>query len=464
MNRIAGIETEYGCLAPESYGLPAVPTRVRDHLFKKKKYGLIDLHDRDYDEPAGNGGFLFNGGRLYLDMGHIEYCTPECTNLADLVAYEQAGDTLLQTGLQELGLDNDVFFIKNNIDHYTSATFGCHENYSLRRDAPLAQKNVDSLLAFLAMRIVLFGSGRVGMTLAPRRYHRNDSNEPVLYQISQRADFIQTDIYEWVQFNRALINARDEPLADYRRFRRLHLLLGDSNILPFTKALKVGSTSLMLDLLEANALPKFSLANPVIAMRQVSHHPDGDWKVKLHDGREWSALDVLEEFWRAASSGAIELDADGKWTLTQWAECLEALRKNRDPLIGKLDWITKRFLLDSFVQSEKIDWSDPWLESLDLEYHQINPKRCLANGIPGVSIDKLGLPNFTKRDYLIQPTDNTRARLRSEAMRMIVQKKLPYVIDWDLIYIGEGRQIQLEDPYSNDLSTLKDLAHFNPQT
>lgn len=459
MNRLAGIETEYGCLAPESFGLPAVPTRVRDHIFKRKRFGLLDLHDRDYDEPAGNGGFLFNGGRLYLDMGHIEYCTPECKKLADVVAYDHAGDCLLQQGLQELGLDNEVFFIKNNIDHYTSATFGCHENYSLRRDAPLTQKNIDSLLAFLSARIVLVGAGRVGMTLAPRRYHKLDDPEPVHYQISQRADFIQTDIYEWVQFNRALINARDEPLADYRRFRRLHLLLGDSNMLPFTKALKIGSTALMLDLLEAGALPKLSLANPVISMRHLSHHPDGNWIVKLHDGREWNALDLLEEFWNAASSGIIELDDDARWVLKAWEMCVSALRKNRESLIGKLDWVTKRYLLESFVASEKIEWSDPWLESLDLEYHQINPKRSLITGMPGITQDKQGLPLAPKRDYLTQPPDNTRALLRSEAMRMILQKKLPYVIDWDLIYIGEGRQLQLDDPYDCDLNVLKDLAH-----
>ena len=120
MKRLAGLETEYGCMAPESFGLPAVPTRVRDYIFKKKKLGLIDLHDRDYDEPAGNGGFLFNGGRLYLDMGHVEYCTPECLSLADVVAYDQVGEVLLQQALQELHLLPEVSFIKNNIDHYTS--------------------------------------------------------------------------------------------------------------------------------------------------------------------------------------------------------------------------------------------------------------------------------------------------------------------------------------------------------
>jgi proteasome accessory factor A len=457
MKRLAGLETEYGCLAPESFGLPAVPTRVRDYLFKKKKIGLIDLHDRDYDEPAGNGGFLFNGGRLYLDMGHVEYCTPECLSLADVVAYDQVGEVLLQQALHELHLTPEVSFIKNNIDHYTSATFGCHENYLLHRDAPLTRRNVDTLLAFLATRILLVGAGRVGMTLAPRRYGKTDGSDFVPYQISQRADFIQTDIYEWVQFNRALINARDEPLADYRRFRRLHLLLGDSNLLPFSNALKVGTTALMLDLLEADALPAIALYEPVCAMRKLSHQPNGPWKVELADHTECPALDILDQFLAAATSGKIELDADGKWTVAAWASTLDKLRRNPQALIGKIDWITKQYLLDSFVESEKITWRDTWLESLDLEYHQLDPTRSLLAGLPGTSLFQQDLPGLARRDFFLQPPPNTRANLRSEAMRTILHKKLSYVIDWDLIYIGEGKQIHLDDPFQHDARTLN---HF----
>jgi len=463
MKRLAGLETEYGCLAPESFGLPAVPTRVRDYIFKKKKLGLIDLHDRDYDEPAGNGGFLFNGGRLYLDMGHVEYCTPECLSLADVVAYDQAGDVLLQQTLQELQLTPEVSFIKNNIDHYTSATFGCHENYLLSREAPLTKRNIDTLLTFLSVRILLAGAGRVGMTQAPRRYGKMEGSEAVPYQISQRADFIQTDIYEWVQFNRALINARDEPLADYRRFRRLHLLLGDSNLLPFANALKVGTTALMLDLLEADALPEVALYDPVGAMRKLSHHPNGPWQLEMADHSEASALDVLEQFLAAASSGQIDLDADGKWTIEAWRFALDKLRHDRHALIGKLDWVTKQFLLESFMEAEGVTWRDAWLESLDLEYHQLDPARSLLAGLPGTSLVEQKLPGLAKRDFFLQPPPNTRANLRSEAMRTILHKRLSYVIDWDLIYIGEGKQIHLDDPFVHDLKTLNTFRTHEPR-
>ena len=167
MDRIVGIETEYGCLVgsddPHANG-EAWPVRVRNHLFRKAHAGTIDLHYRDYEEPPGNGGFLLNGGRLYLDMGHIEYVSPECLHLRDIVTYDLAGDDLLQSALESLGIADRVSFIKNNIDHQTGATFGCHENYLVRRTAPLSENNVLALLAFLTLRLLFAGSGRVGST------------------------------------------------------------------------------------------------------------------------------------------------------------------------------------------------------------------------------------------------------------------------------------------------------------
>ena len=254
MNRIVGLETEYGCLVSNDDrqgGPDAFPIRVKNHLFKVARLGAIDLHYRDYEEPPGNGGFLLNGGRLYLDMGHIEYSTPECISLRDVVSFDHAGDQLLQGALESMGISDRVSFVKNNIDHHTGATFGCHENYLMKRNAQFTPQVLSALLSFLATRQIFSGAGRVGQAnpLAFEFDHgRHD--QPVYFQISQRADHIVNDIYQWVQFNRAIINARDEPLADYRKYRRLHLLIGDSNMSQYATALKVGTTSLVLDLLE----------------------------------------------------------------------------------------------------------------------------------------------------------------------------------------------------------------------
>ena len=240
MNRVVGIETEYGCLVsgdPVHGTADAWPARVKNYLFKKAKAGVIDLHYRDYEEPPGNGGFLLNGGRLYIDMGHLEYSSPECRTVRDAVAYDMAGDLLLQSALEALGVSEEVAFIKNNVDHHTGATFGCHENYPDEARAAVQPALLGTLLSFLATRQIFTGAGRVGQA-SPLAFDFEPprTSRPIDFQLSQRADHIVNDIYQWVQFNRAIINARDEPLADYRKYRRLHLLIGDSNMSPFARA------------------------------------------------------------------------------------------------------------------------------------------------------------------------------------------------------------------------------------
>src|SRR3981081_4823608 len=153
MDRIVGVETEYGCLVSDeaSHGAAEIwPAKVKNYIFRKARLGTIDLHYRDYEEPPGNGGFLLNGGRLYLDMGHLEYSSPECLTVRDLVAYDIAGDLLLYQAIKELGVEDKVWFLKNNIDHHTGATFGCHENYLMRREAQFTPEILASLLGVLA--------------------------------------------------------------------------------------------------------------------------------------------------------------------------------------------------------------------------------------------------------------------------------------------------------------------------
>src|SRR6266850_2279259 len=295
--RITGLETEYGCLIQPPAQIQDVLPRVRDWLFDNDRYGLIDLHDRDWDEPAGNGGFLFNGGRVYIDMGHLEYCTPECASALDVVRYDRAGDLLLQEAVRALKLQDKVSFIRNNVDHYTGATFGCHENYSLDRKAPLHETNVLSLLAFLTLRVLFTGAGRVG-SIRPSRFRGEvvQREEAALFQISQRADYIQNDFFEWVQHNRAIINTRDEPLADPRHYRRLHLIHGDSNVLPATLFLKVGTTRLVLDLLDINELPPIILQDAVTSLRLLSRSLTPPWCVSLADGKKADGIDLLNVY------------------------------------------------------------------------------------------------------------------------------------------------------------------------
>jgi proteasome accessory factor A len=447
MNRIVGLETEYGCLTNDPAGPPSAVGRVRNWIFDKHRLGLADLHQRDWDEPAGNGGFLFNGGRAYVDMGHLEYCTPECLALRDLLLYDRAGDAILTRAAKELRMADQVSFIRNNIDHYSGATFGCHENYLVRRTAPLTEANVLSLLAFLTLRLLYVGAGRVGAT--PGAELRGDLTRrgaDAYFQISQRADYITNDLFEWVQFNRAIINTRDEPLADGRKYRRLHLLHGDTSVLPVTVLLKVGTTALVLDLLELDHLPKLALADAVMTFHTLSHQPDGPWRVPLADGRSMNAVEVLHQYYQAARSEFRGRDVETDNLLDLWENTLWDLARNPDGLVGRVDWITKRWLFQQFIDQEKIAWSDPWLKSLDLEFHHVDPSRNLALALAQTPVEweltDLDIANATYH----APT-NTRAQTRSQLMHLLKHQTIRYFVDWEVIDVEGINTLNLLNPF-----------------
>lgn len=435
--RILGLETEYGCLV--AAGNAGALAAIRNWFFAENRHGLIDLHDRGWDEPPGNGGFLFNGGRIYIDMGHLEYCTPECATVQDVLRYDRAGDRLLLASVHALGLGDAVSFIRNNIDHHTGATFGCHENYSLLRTAPLRLENVQSLLAFLTLRLLFAGSGRVGERAAPGARRA----PPVDFQISQRADFIETELYEWVQHNRAIINTRDEPLADPHRYRRLHLLHGDTNVLPAATYLKFGATRLVLDLLEADDLPALELADAVGSLRSLSRRLEPPWRVLLADGTEADAIELLSRF-RTRAERFAGRDRETDAVLALWARVEQALATDPTGLVGLVDWVTKRRLLEDFRAHEGLSWQDPWLEAQDLEYHQVDPARSLglaladANG-PWAE----GLDDPSTSDH---PPGNTRAAVRGRLMRRAAASGEAYEIDWHCV--GHGTEaLLLLDPF-----------------
>jgi len=463
MNRIVGLETEYGCLAADDPGVSIVIARVRDWIFHKERYGLIDVHQRDWDEPAGNGGFLFNGGRCYIDMGHLEYCTPECLSLLDVLRHDQAGDAILLLALRAMGLEEKVSFIRNNVDHYTGATFGCHENYLVRRAAPLTEPNLQSLLAFLTLRMLYTSAGRVGGTQGAEA--RGDLARPgggAPFQISQRADYITNDLFEWVQFNRSIINTRDEPLADARKYRRLHLLHGDTNVLPAALLLKVGTTSLALDMLEMNCLPKVILDNAVATFRQLSHQAGGPWLARLADGRCVDAVVLLQQFQRTARAELGGRDPETDALLALWEETLAALAADPETLAGRVDWITKRWLLQKFCDQEKISWNDPWLKSQDLEYHQIDPARSLGLALARTPPPWQIAPQDAAR-AIAQPPANTRACVRSRVMRLLQKEPCSYYLDWEIVGIEGGHALHLLNPFDPDPKEAERWMQFLTQ-
>lgn len=439
---VTGLETEYGCMI--SGGGPRLVPQIRDWIFERHRYGLIDRHERGWDEPPGNGGFLFNGGRLYVDMGHLEYCTAECATAADVVRYDRAGDRILLAAVEALELGAYVSIFRNNIDHRSGATFGCHENYSLTRAAPLTESNVLSLLTFLTLRVLFTGSGRVGGSSVIGQPSTN-----VEFQISQRADFIETDLYEWVQHNRAIINTRDEPLADPRHYRRLHLLHGDTNVLPSALYLKVGSTRLVLDLLEIDELPPVVLMDAVGALHALSHQPAPPWRVALSNTRSADAVEILSLFRERAHKRFAGRDADTDGVLAFWSRVEAGLAGNLDSLVGSIDWITKHRLLDAFRQAEGLQWNDAWMEAQDLEYHHIDPARSL--GLSMAREDGPWSQANSGAHALHRPPAGTRAVLRSELMQKVAAKGSAYQIDWHRVEIENGESVLLMDPLQTRL-------------
>jgi hypothetical protein len=452
MDRIVGIETEYGCLVSNEElrcNSEVWPAKVKNYLFQKAQVGAIDLHYRDYEEPPGNGGFLLNGGRLYLDMGHIEYASPECLHLHDLVTYELTGDELLRSALLALEAADRVSFIKNNVDHHTGATFGCHENYLMKREAQFTPSVLGTLLTFLATRQIFTGAGRVGQA-NPLAFDFEPPQQetPVAFQLSQRADHIVNDIYQWVQFNRAIINARDEPLADYRKYRRLHLLIGDSNMSPFATALKIGTTACVLSLLEQRQLPRNLVLNDAVrSTRDISRDSTQQWLVDLENGKTIGALDVQWQFHDMAQRHLSGSNAETDWLLESWSFTLEALEQNPHALIGGVDWITKKWLLEAFMESEKLGWDDPWLQSIDLEYHNINSESGLFFGVtPGKRVAEWN-NSFQLQAATRTPPVNTRASGRARAVAHFRDRHEPYVINWDSVAHDSRDFLVMGDPF-----------------
>lgn len=487
LNRIFGIETEYGLLVNQDHP-DHTPTwfahQIRDYLFHTQRRGVLDLHHRGHDEPPGNGGFLTNAGRVYLDMGHLEYASPECQSLMDVVAADRAGDAVLQQAIEALGYGETVSLIKNNIDHETDATFGSHENYLVTRRFPFSRRGLSPLVTFLVTRQIFTGSGRVGAArpqdawiqmdrlIIPRASLQQGGPATwVPFQISQRADHIVNDFFEWVQQNRAIVNTRDEPLADPNQYRRIHLLLGDSNMAEFATALKMGTTGLVLQLIEDGLAPRgLDLDEPVETLQEISQDQERGWIVRLASGQTISAIDIQERFLAAAREAYAGQDEETDWVLAQWEAVLTDLRGDYVKLVGRVDWASKLWLLESFREAEQVGWHDAALKSLDLEYHNLRADRGLYFGL----VDEGRAPRLTTDTAIAlamdHPPRNTRAFGRGELIRHLLaaepvqepaapvhdDRYFPaYVINWSIFQVRGRSAFPMPDPFKTYVQDVR---------
>lgn len=319
---------------------------------------------------------LANGARFYNDHTHPEYSTPECHTLKDLVAHDRAGERIAQRAADrrnQLLKNSVVQLYKNNTDFH-GHSYGCHDNYLVSRSIPF-ENLVSGLLPFLVSRQLIAGAGKVGKEAQEQGW------VPGGFQLSQRADFMETDLGVDTMHNRPILNTRDEPHADPKKYRRLHLILGDANMCEYATALKIGTTRLVLDLIEQDAAPPIELEHPVSAILALSYDPELKTTVKQKNGRTISGHEIQRVYLHAAQRILAGTDEETDWILQEWAATLDLLERDRFALVGQVDWVTKLWLLETFVQEEKLEWNDPWLASLDLEYHNVNPERSLFLGL-----------------------------------------------------------------------------------
>ena len=467
-NRIYGIETEYGLLIKDAdFKLDPVQVaiRIKDHIFKSSELGVLDQHYRANDEPPENGGFLLNAGRIYLDMGHLEYASPECFTLTDLVTYDRAGDTLIQDAVEELGWRDSIGIIKNNVDLETNATFGCHENYLVGRGFPFDDENLKLLSSFLVTRQIYCGAGRIG-ACNPHPFRDwegtfvEETESNVDFQISQRADHIPNEFYRWVQYNRAIVNTRDEPLADPSKYRRIHLLVGDSNMSEFATAMKMGTTTLILELVEQGiANSDWILAESVEAMRSISRDQNFKWELTLRNGRHTTALELQMDMMQTAKKHLAGMNQETDWIIGEWDLLLNDIPKGPEALIGRVDWATKYWMLSEFRKEENLDWHDPWLKSLDLEYHNINKDSGLY-----WSLERTGDAGRKTNDGAIEyaktsPPRGTRADGRGEFVKILMglDSKPLYLIDWIGFRLGRNEEpFLMLDPFISYKDKIKE--------
>src|SRR5437773_2914274 len=361
--RIFGLENEYGVTCSFRGQRRLSPDEVARYLFR----GVVSW-------GRSSNVFLRNGSRLYLDVGsHPEYATPECDSVIDLVTHDKAGERILEglvadagRRLRAEGIGGDVYLFKNNTDS-AGNSYGCHENYLVPRHQDLGRLT-GILTPFLVTRQMICGAGKVLQT--PRG---------TVYCLSQRADHIWEGVSSATTRSRPIINTRDEPHADAERFRRLHVIVGDSNMSEWTTFLKVGITDLVLRMVEANTVMRdLSLENPIRAIREISHDIAGKKRVRLANGRELTAIEIQDEYYERTVKFVERRGGDPqtKQLLLEWRDALDALGSGEPEILArKVDWVAKMLMIERYRGKHQLPLSSPKVALLDLAYHDRNRSR-----------------------------------------------------------------------------------------
>ncbi|MBC2959266.1 depupylase/deamidase Dop [Nocardioides deserti] len=413
------------------------------------------------DEDLGLANvILTNGARLYVDHAHPEYSTPEVTTPLDIVRWDKAGEQVMLDAQRRAALlpgGSPIALYKNNTDG-KGASYGAHENYLMRRSTPFAEI-VKHLTPFFVSRQVVTGAGRVGIGQDGREHG---------YQVSQRADFFEVEVGLETTLKRPIINTRDEPHADPEKYRRLHVIIGDANLAEVSTYLKVGTTALVLAMIEDRFVNvDLSVDGPVSALRAVSHDPTLKQTVTLRDGRRLTGVQLQLEYLDLARKYVEDrygADADPQTVdvLARWESVLDRLE--RDPMLcaGELDWVAKLKLLESYRSRDGLDWDDAKLALIDLQYSDIRPEKGLYARLAAAGRIERLLDDAAVESAMHDPPEDTRAYFRGRCLEKYAEHVA--AASWDsVIFDLPGRdslqRVPTLDPLRGSKASVGELIN-----
>ena len=475
MHRILGTETEFGILAKGSGNSDPVSDSIRlighcpalpaphgiwdyenENPFLDAR-GFVVEGEPERPTPHHNqqlNKLLTNGGRLYVDGAHPEYSTPECNHPLELLAYERAGERIIAACLQALNTSQgeETFFVYKNNSDGKGNSYGYHENYLLSRSVPFT-KITQTLIPFFVTRQIYAGAGKVGA---------ENNASAADYQISQRADFFECVMDLNTMVKRPIINTRDEPHTDQSKYRRLHVIVGDANMAEIPTYLKIGTTAIIMEMLDAGwEFPKVTLQDPVRDIKTVSRDLAVNASLKLTNGQSTSSIDLQRRYLQAAYDfyNTRDLPPTTKEILVTWEQILNRLEQDPMQLGRELDWVAKQQMIQSYMDRKGCGWQDPRVALLDLQYHDMRPDKGLYYTLErGNRIERL-LQDSDIETAQKNPPINTRAFFRGTCLKRFAEKV--YGVSWTSVLLDQGdttiKRIPLMDPYRGTQALTNDL-------
>jgi proteasome accessory factor A len=479
--KVMGTEVEYGITVKGDPDFDPISSCVLlVNAYREDHAGEI-LWDYDQENPLADArGFqvdgekytpnqqeniarnktLVNGARYYVDHAHPEYSTPEVTNVRDLVIHEKAGERVLEASRREanaLLTDGAKMLIYKNNSDQKGNSYGCHENYLMDRRTSFKQI-VEYLMPFFVTRQVYTGAGKVGS---------ENRSQPCVYQLSQRADFFETEVALDTMVKRPIINTRDEPHAEREKYRRLHVIVGDANLSEYTIYLRSGATALVLSMIEDGAIDRnFSLRDPVRAIKEVSQDPPGKKELQLEAGKRMTAVQIQSEYLEMALryTASRQIDEITKDVLSKWEHVVECLARDPMELDQQIDWVMKKSLIETFMERKSLDWDAPQVRMLDLQYHDLRPDKGLY-----YILERQGRAERIVTDEEIaaaihEPPNDTRAYFRGECLKRY--GSAVFGVNWDSISFGVEdepiKRILMAEPLKGTKEHVSELLDDSP--